>query len=214
MEIFRASIARSAALSLLALAASATSTVAQTSVSLDGGYQDLTNAGRSAQAVFESSGGPTFGASVRFALGRSAFVGATGRFFSKEGERAFVADASAPVFRLGHPLEVRIVPVYATFGWRFSPNAALVPYAGLGAGVAFYRETSTVAEIEQDEVSSTKPSGLAFAGVEYGRGSVRFGLEGSYSLVSKTLEAGGVAEVYDEDDVGGFAVVGRVVFVF
>lgn len=214
MGILRSSIARSAALPLLALAAAAVPAAAQTSVSLDAGYQDLTNAGRSAQAVFESSGGPTFGASVRFGLGRNAFAGATGRFFRKEGERAFVADPSSEVFRLGHPLTVRIVPAYATFGWRFSPDASFVPYAGLGAGVAFYRETSTVAGIDEDPVSRTKPSGLAFAGVEYGRGGVRFGLEGSYSLVPKTLEAGGVAEVYDEDDVGGFAVVGRVVFVF
>jgi hypothetical protein len=214
MGILRASIARSAALSFLAIAGSAASSAAQTSVSLDGGYQDLTNAGRSAQAVFESSGGPVFGASARFGLGRSAFVGATGRFFRKEGERAFVADPSAPAFRLGHPLKVRIVPAYATFGWRFSPDADFVPYAGAGAGVAFYRETSTVAEIEEEPVSRTKPSGLAFAGVEYGRGGVRFGLEGPYSLVPNALEAGGVAEVYDESDVGGFAVVGRIVFVF
>lgn len=214
MGILRASIARSAALSWLAVAASAGAAAAQTSVSLDGGYQDLTNAGRSAQAVFESSGGPVFGASVRFGLGRSAFVGATGRFFRKEGERAFVADPSGPVFRLGHPLKVRIVPAYATFGWRFSPDAAFVPYAGAGAGVAFYRETSTVAGIEEEPVSRTKPSGLAFAGVEYGRGGLRFGLEASYALAPNALEAGGVAEVYDENDVGGFAVVGRVVFVF
>jgi hypothetical protein len=213
MGNFRSSIARSAALSLAAAAAAASAS-AQTSVSLDGGYQDLTNAGRSAKAVFESSGGPTFGASVRFGLGRSAFVGATGRFFRKEGERAFAAGPSSPAFRLGHPLTVRIVPAYATFGWRFSPEARLVPYAGVGAGVAFYRETSTVADIEQDPVSRTKPSGLAFAGAEYGRGSVRFGLEGSYALVPNTLEAGGIAEVYDETDVGGFAVVGRLVFAF
>jgi hypothetical protein len=214
MGILRASIARSAALSLLAVAASAASAAAQTSVSLDAGYQDLTNAGRSAQAVFESSGGPVFGASARFGLGRSAFVGASARFFRKEGERAFVADASGPAFRLGHPLTVRIVPAYATFGWRFSPGAVFVPYAGVGAGVAFYRETSTVAEVAEEPVSRTKPSGLLFAGVEYGLGGVRFGLEGSYALVPKALEAGGVAEVYDEDDVGGFAVVGRVVFAF
>ncbi|MET0555815.1 MAG: hypothetical protein ABW221_22435 [Vicinamibacteria bacterium] len=214
MGILRSSIARSAALSFLAVVTAAASAAAQTSVSLDGGYQDLTNAGRSAQAVFESSGGPVFGASVRFGLGRSAFVGATARFFRKEGERAFVAEPSAPVFRLGHPLAVRIVPAYATFGWRFSPDAAFVPYAGAGAGVAFYRETSTVAEIDEDPVSLTKPSGLAFAGLEYGRGSLRFGLEASYALVPNALEAGGVAEVYDENDVGGFAVAGRVVLVF
>jgi hypothetical protein len=214
MGILRASFARSAALSVAVLAASAASAAAQTSVGLDGGYQHLTNARRSAEAVLGSSGGLTLGASFRHPLGRAAFVGATARFFRQEGERAFVADPSSPVFHLGHPLTVQIVPVYATFGWRFSPDAALVPYVGAGAGVAFYRETSTVAGVELDPVSRTKASGLAFAGVEYGRGSFRFGLEGSYSVVPSALDAGGVGDVYDESDVGGLAVVGRVVLGF
>jgi hypothetical protein len=214
MGSVRTSIARSAALSLTALAASATPAAAQTSISLDGGYQHLTNARRSADAVLGSPGGLTFGASFRYPLGRSAFVGATARFFRQEGERAFVAEPSSPVFHLGHPLTVQIVPVYATFGWRFRPDAAFVPYAGAGAGAAFYRETSTVAGVELEPVSRTKASGLAFGGVEYGRGSFRFGLEGSYSIVPGALDAGGVGAVYDESDVGGLAVVGRVVFVF
>jgi opacity protein-like surface antigen len=214
MGFFRASIARSSALSLAALAWAAATASAQTSASLDGGYQHLTNARRSAEAVLGSPGGPTFGASFRYPLGRSAFVGGTARFFRQEGERAFVAEPGSPVFHLGHPLTVQIVPVYATFGWRFSPDATFVPYAGAGLGAAFYRETSTVAGVELDPVSRTKASGLAFGGVEYGRGRVRFGLEGSYALAPKTLDAGGVGAVYDESDVGGLAVVGRVVFVF
>ena len=205
-------IARSAALSLGVLAAA--SAAAQTSVSLDGGYQHLTNSSQSAEAVLGSPGGLTLGASFRYPLGRSMFVGAAARFFRKDGERVFVAEPGAPVFPLGHPLTVQIVPVYATFGWRFLPDAALVPYAGAGAGAAFYRETSTVAGVELDPVSRTKASGLLFAGAEYGRGRFRFGMEGSYSIVPGALDAGGVGDVYDESDVGGLAVVGRVVFVF
>jgi opacity protein-like surface antigen len=204
------SIARSAALALLAAAPAA----AQTTLSLDAGYADLTSARRSAQAVFGSSGGVTFGLSARRALGRSAFAGVTARFFRKQGERAFVASPSAPVFPLGHPLTARIVPVYGTFGWRFSPDAAFVPYAGAGVGVVRYRETSTVAGLDLDPVSRTKPSGLLFAGVERGRGRIRFGLEGSYATAPSTLDAGGVGDVYDESDVGGLAVVGRLVFTF
>jgi hypothetical protein len=204
------SIARSAALALLAAAPAA----AQTSIGLEAGYADLTAARRSAQAVFGSSGGMTFGLSARRALGRSAFAGVTARLFRRQGERAFVASPSAPAFPLGHPLTVQVVPVYGTFGWRFSPHAAFVPYAGAGVGVALYRETSTVAGLDLDPVSRTKPSGLLFAGVERGRGRIRLGLEGSYAAAPNTLEAGGVGDVYDETDVGGFAVVGRLGFAF
>lgn len=210
MGILRSSIARSAALALCAAAPAS----AQTSVSVDAGYADLTSARRSAQALFDSSGGATFGLSARRAIGRSAFTGVTARFFRKQGERAFVASPSAPVFRLGHPLTVQVVPVHATFGWRFSPDASFVPYAGAGAGLAFYRETSTVAGLDLDPVSRTKPSGLLFAGVERGRGRFRLGIEGSYSTAPNTLDAGGVGDVYDETDMGGFAVVGRLVYVF
>lgn len=212
MEFPRSSIARSAALSFLLAAASAAS--AQTSVGLDAGYADLTNARRSAQAVFGSSGGVTFGLTARRALGRSAFAGVSARFLRKEGERVFVAEPGAPVFPLGHPLRVQVVPVYATFGWRFSPEAAFAPYVGAGVGVALYRETSTVAGLDLDPVNRTKPAGLLFTGVERGRGRLRFGLEGSYALAPRTLDAGGVGDVYDESDAGGFAVVGRVVYAF
>src|SRR5262245_25723449 len=71
-----------------------------------GGYFDMTNASRSATAVFGSSGGFTIGGGVRYGFSAHLYAEASGRGFSKSGERVFIEDAGRPVFRLGHPLDV------------------------------------------------------------------------------------------------------------
>ncbi|HEY7413243.1 MAG TPA: outer membrane beta-barrel protein [Vicinamibacteria bacterium] len=179
---------------------------------LEAGYADLTNASRSAEAVFDgSSGGFTGGAQVRFSLGRRFFAAGGARYFSRTGERVFVADEDAPVFPLGHPLEVRLLPVFGLLGYRFS-EGKLAPYASLGAGAAWYREESTVGGITTSE-SRTKFTAMAMLGAEYGQGTIRFGAELGYSLIPNAVGLGGVSAVYGEDDLGGLSIVGRVVIV-
>lgn len=182
-------------------------------VALEGGYYDMTNARNSAKAIFDdASGGPVFGVFARYGVSRSFFVGAGARLFQKSGERAFAADKNSPPFRLGHPLDVRIIPVYALLGYRLSPDSTLSPYLGLGAGLTSYREESTVAgEVTTDTAS--KPSFHGVVGLEYGLGKVRFAVEGMYMAVPNIIGEAGISKVYEEDDVGGFSVVGRVVFV-
>ncbi|HET8647418.1 MAG TPA: outer membrane beta-barrel protein [Vicinamibacteria bacterium] len=182
-------------------------------VAVEGGYYDMTNARNSAEAIFGGgAGGATFGLFARTGLGRSLFVGAGARMFQKTGERAFAADKDSPAFRLGHPLEMRILPVYALVGYRVAPDAALQPYLGLGVGFTSYREESTVAG-EVFEESASKPSFHGVFGLEYGRGTVRFALEGMYMTVPSIIGESGISRVYEEDDVGGFSVVGRIVLV-
>ncbi len=182
------------------------------SVGVEGGYYDMTNASRSAKAIFGAgSGGPLFGLSARLGVGRDFFVQAGGRYFQRNGERVFVADPAGPVFPLGHPMKVRLVPVYAMFGWRISPEARLSPYVALGAGVTSYREESTVAG-EAETFSSTKGSVHAAAGADFGTGSLRFGAELMYTMVPRAIGEAGVSKVYGETDVGGLSVVGRVSF--
>lgn len=205
---------RSVLAALILAAGAAPASAREVAIGLEGGWADLSNARQSAEAVFDgSTGGATFGADVRVSLTRSIYVGLGGRYFSKEGERAFVANAGAPPFGLGHPLSVRLIPVHALVGWRFRPQARLVPYVGLGVGVTSYHEESTVGGLDEPSVSETKASGLVAAGVEYGQGRVRFGIDLSYSTVPDSLGVGGVSSVYGEDDVGGFTALGRIVFI-
>jgi hypothetical protein len=184
-------------------------------ISLEGGYFDMTNASKSAKAVFgNTSGGFTGGGSLRYAIGRSLFVGVGARYFTRTGERVFLADANGTPFRLGHPLTIREVPVYGMVGWRFSPDSRLVPYVALGAGATSFYEKSIVGGLEDPAAQSqSKFSGHLMGGVEWGRGVVRFGAEVMYTTVPNGIGVGGVSQIYGEKDVGGLSFVGKVVLV-
>jgi hypothetical protein len=177
------------------------------------GYFSMTGARQSADAVFGSSGGATFGLGARYELRKGFYASIDARLFKKEGERVFVGNDTSAVFRLGHPLEVRIVPVHLTVGYRLRPRWGLVPYAGLGGGFVSYREESTVGGFTES-TSETKGEGHARLGVEYARRRMRFAVEGQYSIVPNAIGVGGISEIYDEDDIGGLSVVGKVVFTF
>jgi len=182
-------------------------------ISLEGGYFGMTNASKSAKAVFGgSSGGFTGGGSIRYVLARSFFVGVGGHYFTRTGQRVFVADATSTPFRLGHPLTIREVPVYGMVGWRFSPDSRLVPYVALGAGSTSFREKSVVGGLEESQ-SQSKFSGHFMAGVEWGRSVVRFGAELMYTTVPNSVGVLPVSKIYGEKDVGGLSFVGRIVLV-
>lgn len=175
------------------------------------GYQDLTSAKDSAKAVFDgSSGGITFGGGFRYGLSDHLFVGALVRYFSKDGERVFVTSPGGEVFRLGHPLSLRLIPVHATVGWGFG-EGSLRPYIGGGAGFTSYNEESTVGGVAES-VSETKFSAHLLGGVELDRGSVGFAAEVMWTTVPDSLGVGGVSQIYGESNVGGLSIVGKVVF--
>lgn len=214
MKILRSSkVPARAAVAVLAAALLAPAAHAgETSLTLDGGWYDLSNASRSANALFGASGGPTIGITGEYGMGEMFFVRAGARFFQQDGERVFVAEPGGEVFQLGHPLEVRIIPAYVLVGLRFLPGSSLRPYVGAGGGMSSYNEESTVAG-EVISFSASKAMGMAVAGLDYGRGSIRVGGEVAYSLVPNTIGTGGVSAIYGEDDVGGLTAVVRISFV-
>ena len=129
-------------------------------VGADGGWFDMTNASNTAKAIFGgSAGGSTGGGLVEIGLTRAFFVGAHVRYFQRQGERVFVAAPGSPVFRLGHPLKVRLVPSYAVVGYRFGQSTRWAPWVSLGVGATSYREESNVAGLIES-TSSTKAAGI------------------------------------------------------
>jgi hypothetical protein len=204
--------ARNAVFTVAAVALAATAQAAGPSLAFSGGYFDMTGAKHSAKAVFGgSSGGVTFGGELSYGFESGFYVAAGARYFAKDGERVFVADKNGPVFPLGHPLSVRMIPVEAMVGYRFRRQTSLVPYVGIGGGMTSYRERSTVAGLTESQ-SASKASGRVSAGAEFGQGGIRFGVEVSYSMVPSTIGVGGVSKVYGETDIGGLSVMGRIAF--
>ncbi len=182
------------------------------SVGFDAGWSDLTAAKRSARAVFGGTGGATFGGALRKPLGSDFFVELGARVLRKDGERAFVADRTSPVFRLGHPLEVRLIPVQATFGYRLGRVAGLDAWVGIGGGALLYEETSRVAGVAEPKLSRTRGIGHVALGADRWFGRARIGLAVSYAIAPGTLGAGGVSQVYAEEDAGGLTALVRVGF--
>jgi Outer membrane protein beta-barrel domain len=204
--------ARRVLLVLAVLLLASTGEAVDWAVGVEGGYCDMTNASKSAKAIFDgSSGGGTIGGFLRFGFGRSFFVEGHGRYFQREGERVFVAAPGSPVFRLGHPLTIRLVPVYGMIGYRFGQWPRWAPYVTLGLGATSYKETSNVAGLVET-ASATKASGHGALGVDFLAGPVRFGVELGYSTVPNTIGESGVSKVYGEKDVGGLTVLARLAF--
>jgi len=184
----------------------------------EAGYRSLA-ATRSATAIFGSDGGFTLGGSAQYAHARGPFLRAGLRTFSKSGEKVFLQNASSPFYPLGFPLEAKITSFDLILGWRFRLGSKkrpspLVPYAGIGLENASYKEESTVAGLlEKTDESKT---GVQFvAGLEY-RLPASFSLaaEFGYSKVTGILGVGGVSQIYGEDDIGGYRVMGRLGYRF
>jgi len=181
-------------------------------VGAEGGYFAMTNASRSAKAIFGgSSGGGTYGGFVQVGVGQSFFVSGHVRYFSRTGERVFVADPGAQVFRLGHPLTIRLIPVYAMVGWRFMPSSRWTPYVAVGGGSTSYREESNVAGLVETS-SKSKAAFHVALGVDFALGAVSVGAEAMYSAVPNTIGESGVSKVYGEKDVGGASIVAKLSF--
>lgn len=179
---------------------------------VEGGYFQMTGAKDSAKAVFDgSSGGFIFGAAIRAGIGRSFDLALGGRYFSKEGQRVFVAEPGGEVFPLGHPLKIRTLPFALTGAWRILPDSGVVPYLGAGLGLTSFKEESTVGGLTESQ-SSTKFSIHVLGGVEAGRGSVRFGLEARWFTAPDSAGVSGVSAVYGEKDVGGLSVSAKLIF--
>jgi hypothetical protein len=204
---------RSGAAGLSLLAAMAAPAAAQGfGINGQAGYFGM-KASDSAKAVFDTAGGFTAGGGLSYEFGKHFYVEGGVRTFSKTGEKVFVAAPGDPVFKLGFPLKARLRPIYGTIGYRFAGKSALVPYVGIGAGSTSYREESTVAGVTTTETQS-KSSYHGLLGLEYGRGHLRLAVEGVYTSVPNSIGVGGVSKVYGEDDLGGFAALGKLIYNF
>jgi hypothetical protein len=183
-------------------------------VSAYGGYFDLTSASQSAKAVIGSAGFGAFGGELRMTLGPGVFVSAGDTFLpQKTGERVFLTDKNAVPFKLGHPLTLRLNVAFLNAGYRFNHRGFIVPYAGVGGELVSYKEESTVAGITTSD-DFTKVGVRFLAGVEVGRGRLRAAAEGLYSIVPSAIGVGGVSQIYGETGIGGFTVLGKIVFDF
>jgi hypothetical protein len=155
-------------------------------------------------AVLGTRSGPVIGggAAIDLPLG-GLFVDLGAWRFSKAGERAIVIGSE--VVPLGIPLEVTIIPVEVSGGWRFRLRQAprVIPYAGGGYTSYGYKETSSFAATGED-VDERFHGYHLLGGVEF---KIRrwLGLAGevAWTAVPNAIGDAGVSAAFDETDLGG-----------
>jgi hypothetical protein len=179
----------------------------------EAGYYSLSSASKSANAVFGSAGGATYGGTLTYAFESGFYLEGGARYFSKTGQRVFLASPSGTVFPLGFPLKIRLLPVFLNIGYRFGGRGVVVPYVAVGGSLTSFHEESTVAGFT-DSQDSTKGGGQVLAGLEFGKGHLRLAGEAAYAFVPNTVGIAGVSKVYGEKDLGGFSVVGKLILGF
>lgn len=178
---------------------------------VDVGWRSMSNSPDTEWAIFQKRGSIVGGLGVTYDFGSKWRFGVEGRQISRDGERAFAADASSVAYRLGHPLSFKMTQALATASFRFGKLGPVSPYVTFGAGLASWKESSDIAGLTEKADGS---SGLfeARLGIERQQGPVRIGVEGGITMVPGAVGVGGISQVYGEKDLGGFFVVGRLGF--
>jgi len=168
-------------------------------------------AAQSFDTILGTDSGPIAGggATVGLPFG-GLFVDIGAWRFSQSGERVLVLGSE--VIPLGIPLDVRIVPVEISAGWRFRIRRLpkLIPYAAGGYTSFGYKETSTFAGSGEDVDER-------FGGYHL-RGGAEFKLtrwlgvagEAAWTTVPDAIGSGGVSKAFTEDNLGGTSFRARL----
>ena len=214
---------RSPVVAALLLLVTAVSAAAQTRASRPstsrsveiGGYamvgQFSFAASESFDAILGTTSGPIFGggATVGLPFG-GLFVDIGAWQYSASGERALVLDGQ--VIPLGIPLDVTIVPIEISAGWKFRMRKLpkLIPYVAGGYTSFGYKETSSFAGGGEDVDDR-------FGGYHL-RGGAQFkvtrwlGVAGEFAwtTVPDAIGSGGVSKAFNEHDLGGTSFRARL----
>ncbi len=168
-------------------------------------------ASESFEAILGSASGPILGGGVTIGLPLGGlFVDIGAWQFTGSGERVLVLGGD--VFPLGIPVEVAIVPVEISAGWRFRIRRLpkLIPYAAGGYTSFGYKETSTHAGAGEDVDER-------YGGYHL-RGGVQFKItrwlgvagEAAWTTVPDAIGSGGVSQAFNETELGGTSFRARL----
>jgi hypothetical protein len=132
-----------------------------------------------------------------FARGAVAFAPAS-------GERVFVIDGD--VISTGVPIDVGVRTVEIGAGWRLPlrKHPKYTPYFGGGVLFTNHSESSQFGT-DADNVHESTTGGSVQGGLDLTLSKRIYAVfEAQYRVVPNAFGAGGIADVYDETDLGGF----------
>jgi opacity protein-like surface antigen len=178
---------------------------------LDAGLRTMSNSPETEKAIFGQQNGIGYGLGLSYDRGSRWRFGVEGRRIKREGQRAFAADRNSEAFRLGHPLTLTLTEGLASAAFRFGRLGPVSPYVGVGAGLVSWNEESNIAGVVES-ASGTTGIFEARLGIERQQGPLRLGLEGGVTFARNAIGGGGISKVYEETDLGGLFVVGKIGF--
>ena len=153
-------------------------------------------------AILGSKTGTVFGGGVEAVEGH-IFLNVRASRFQRTGQRVFLFEGEQ--FDLGVPTTITVSPVELTGGYRFPFWTRFVPYAGVGVGRYWFKETSGFAAADENVDEQ-------FTGYHVlGGGEVRLarwlGLAGElqWATVPDAIgsDPNSVSHEFDETDLGG-----------
>lgn len=180
-------------------------------LTFDAGLRTMSNSPETEKAIFGRKRGIGAGLGLFYDRGSRWRFGVDVRRIKRDGERAFATDRTSEAFRLGHSLTLAMTESMASIAFRFAKIGPVSPYAGVGAGVVSWKEESNIAGLIENASGST---GVfeGRLGLERQQGPIRIGLEGGITFARNAVGAGGISKVYEENDLGGLFVVGKIGF--
>ena len=195
----------------VSLAAPARAGAGGIALTFDAGLRTMSNSPETEKAIFDQKKGIGYGLGLSYDHGSRWRFGVEGRRIKRDGERAFAADRTSEAFRLGHPLTLTLSEGLASAAFRFGKVGPFSPYFGVGAGVVSWTEESNIAGLIES-ASGTTGIFEARLGLERQQGPVRLGIEGGITFARNAIGGGGISKVYEETDLGGLFVVGKIGF--
>ena len=179
------------------------------------GFGDLGSVSFTAKDSFDAilgrSRGPIFGGGVEVLERHNVFVDFRASRFRESGERVFRFNGE--LFPLGIPVNVTVMPIELTGGFRFDFGSRVIPYAGAGVSWYRYKETSQFAtDAENVDETFNGFQVLGGAEVRIWRWIAAAG-EVQWASVPDALgqDANGISREFNETNLGGTTIRVKVV---
>jgi opacity protein-like surface antigen len=166
------------------------------------------SARKSFEAVAGSSFGWSFGGGVEIRFRSGLFVQGSLEQYRRTGQRVYAFEGES--FPLGIPSTVTIRPMVVGLGYRPPAAGLVLPYVGVGIGQYRLRETSLF-EDPTERVDEIHVGYHGYIGVEFRTHRwIAPAAEARYTRVPGSLGNGGASAQFDESDLGGWQVTGKI----
>jgi outer membrane protein W len=179
------------------------------SIFMGGGYKNFLQAQDTFNALYDSSNGIVMDAGMKLDIERDFYVSAEVYLISKTGERVWVSSEGTAI-KTGISEDLTLIPLTATLGYYLMKSKDVQVYLGVGAGFYLVQIDCAIDDYDRNE------SGTGFFGTIgadfFLSDSIYLTIEAKYESVTGLIGYTGVPAIFEEDDLGGILILGKIGF--